>query len=177
MKGERVSYANNVRNKFMALNHCKICNIDYEGDICPKCKERAEREHSEKMNKEAVERIKHEALTPQEAARIESVFFEDDAEISLRDNKKYKIPPASLRDARRLMQLLKTVNVDAIILNFVPTGNEELDKKREDSLFEILLLAFKNYPEIDRDYLDRFVDLEIARKLIEILIGLNGLKK
>ncbi len=140
-------------------------------------KELLEKEHASKMNAQAVERIKQEALTQEEAERIEAVFFEDDAEIMLRDGKKYKIPPASLRDARKLMKLLRSVNVDAIILNFVPTDDPQIDQKREQDLFDILLLAFKYYPHIDRDYLDRYVDLDTARKIIDILIGLNGLKK
>lgn len=170
----------------MALvNKCDVCGTIYDGGFCPKCKERAEREHSKMMNDEAVERIKREAeqeaqrekLTPEEAKRIEAVFFEDDAEIMLRDGKRYRIPPVSLKEARKIMQLLKTVNVDVIIMNFVPTGDEELDKKREDNLFDLLLMAFKNYPEVDRDYLDRYVDLATARKIIDIIIGLNGIKK
>lgn len=137
-----------------------------------------ERKHSEVMNKKAVERIKEEArLSVEEAERIESVFFEDDEEVMLRDGKRYKIPPCSLKDARRLMKLLRTVNVDAIILNFLPTDDPEGDAKREQDLFDILLMAFKNYPHVDRDYIDEYVDLDTARKIIDIIIGLNGLKK
>jgi len=118
---------------------------------------------------------KVEKITKEEAERIESVFFEDDAEITLRDGKKYKIAPCTLKDARKLMKLLKTVQIDAIILNFLP--NEESGDSSEEDLFDILLIAFKGYPEIDKDYIDQYVDLEIARKIIEIMIGLNGIKK
>jgi len=118
-----------------------------------------------------------EVLTEQEAKAIEYAIFEDDAEIKLRDGKTYKIPPSGLKVARRLMQLLKTVNIDAIILNFMSSDNEEEDKQKEKDLYEILLVAFKAYPEITQEYLEEYVDIEIASKIVEILIGLNGLKK
>lgn len=118
---------------------------------------------------------KAEKITKEEADRIESVFFEDDEEIMLRDGKTYKITPCTLKDARKLMRLLKTVQIDAIILNFLP--DEEGKVGNEEDLFDILLIAFKGYPEIDKDYIDQYVDLEIARKIIEIMIGLNGIKK
>jgi hypothetical protein len=113
-------------------------------------------------------------LTKEEADRIESIFFEDDESITLRDGKTYKIPPSNLKNARRLMQLLKTVNIDAIILNFSP--NDE-DTQKENDLFEVLQIAFSNYPEVDREYLENYVDIITASEIIEILIGLNGLKK
>lgn len=72
------------------------------------------------------------------------------------------------------MQLLKTINIDAIILNFSPTGEDE---QKENDLFEALQIAFCNYPEVDREYLENYVDIVTASKIIEILIGLNGLKK
>ncbi|GED68080.1 hypothetical protein BRE01_17820 [Brevibacillus reuszeri] len=125
------------------------------------------KKHAEQMNTEAVNRIKKQS----EAEEVEGIFFEDDAKITLRDGKTYCIPPASLKDARILMKKLGTVHLDAIILNFLPSDNAEND------LFDILLLGFRNYPSITRDYLDEYCDLETARKLINILIGLNGLKK
>lgn len=118
-----------------------------------------------------------EKLTQEEAERIERVFFEDDEDIKLRDGKTYKIPPASLKDARALMKKLRSINVDAIIVNFIPTGNEEEDKRREQDLFDVLLMAFKGYPHVTKEYLDEYVDLDTARRIIDILIGLNGLKK
>lgn len=121
------------------------------------------------------ENKKVEKLTKEEAERIESVFFEDDEEIMLRDGKKYKIHPCTLKDARRLMNLLKTVQIEAIILNFLP--KDDGGTGAEEDLFDILLIAFKGYPHIDRDYIDNYVDLETARKIIEIMIGLNGIKK
>ncbi|WMT39295.1 hypothetical protein RE628_17740 [Paenibacillus sp. D2_2] len=155
-------------------------------------KEKAERELAEKLNAEAAERFKNDpdnrSYSQAEAEAAERAFFEDDEIISLRDGRKYRIPPCNLKDARRLMKLLKTVNVDAIILNFIPTDDEENDLKRQQDLFDILGMAFKNYPHIvtkgvegeynvNRDYLDEYLDLDTARKVIDSLIGLNGLKK
>lgn len=121
--------------------------------------------------------VNQEVLTKEESDRIESIFFEDDAEIKLRDGKVYKIPPPTLKNARRLMKLLKTVNIDFILLNFAPTGNEEEDAKRENDLFEILSIAFIGYPHVTREYLENYVDTELASEIINILIGLSGLKK
>ena len=132
-------------------------------------------ESKKKQEVKSNEDIKEEKLTKEEANRIESVFFEDDEEIMLRDGKKYKLQPNVLKDARRMMKLLKTVQIDAIILNFLP--EEDGGTGAEDDLFEILLMAFKDYPEVDREYIDNYVDLETARKIIEIMIGLNGIKK
>jgi hypothetical protein len=142
--------------------------------IFMKDKVQLEKEHSEMMNREAVERIKREA---EELERSEAAIFEDDAPIKLRNGKTYYIPPLTLKNARTLMKKLRTINVDAIILNFLPTGNEELDKQREDDLFEVLQMAFVNYPEVDRDFIDQYMDLETAREVIDILIGLNRIKK
>ncbi|WP_432776019.1 hypothetical protein AAFJ72_03170 [Brevibacillus gelatini] len=130
-------------------------------------KEELEKRHAEQMNKEAVELRKKQA----EAETVERIFFEDDAQIMLRDGKTYRIPPVSLKDARILMNKLGTIHIDAIILNFLPYEN------KADDLFSILLLGFRNYPEVTREYLDEHCDVDTAKKLIEILIGLNGLKK
>jgi len=155
-------------------------------------KEREERELAERLNSEAAERIKSDPsnrkISREEVDAAERAFFEDDEVITLRDKRKYRIPPCSLKDARRLMKLLRSVNVDAIILNFLPSHDEEMDEKRQNDLFDILAMAFKNYPHIvtkgesgeyivNRDYLDEYLDLHTARKIIDILIGLNGLKK
>jgi hypothetical protein len=107
--------------------------------IFMKDKVQLEKEHSEMMNREAVERIKREA---EELERSEAAIFEDDAPIKLRNGKTYYIPPLTLKNARTLMKKLRTINVDAIILNFLPTGNEELDKQREDDLFEVPQMAY-----------------------------------
>lgn len=116
-----------------------------------------------------------EKVTKEEADRVESVFFEDDEEIMLRDGKTYKLHPCTLKDARKLMKLLKTVQIEAIILNFLPL--DDGGTGAEEDLFDILLLAFKGYPHVDKEYIDNYVDLELARQIIEIMIGLNGIKK
>lgn len=118
---------------------------------------------------------KDEKITKEDAEQIASVFFEDDEEIMLRDGKTYKLHPSTLKDARKLMKLLKTVQIDAIILNFLP--DEDDGAGSEEDLFDILLIAFKGYPHVDRDYIDNYVDLETARRIIEIMIGINGIKK
>lgn len=144
-------------------------------------KKELEKQHSEEMNNEAVERIKKEAEeqkpTAEEMAKAEAAIFEDDATIKLRNGQKYFIPPLTLKNARRLMKKLRTVNVDAIIINFLPTGNDEQDKQIEDDLFDILQMAFTAYPHVDRDFIDEYMDLETAKDVIDILIGLNGIKK
>ncbi len=116
-------------------------------------------------------------LTEEEAERIERIIFEDDEEVTLRNGKKYKIPSANFKDARKLMKLLKTVNIEAIILNFLPTDDTEKDAKRLEDLYALMRIAFVNYPEVNDEFLDRYVDLKIARQIIDILIDLNGLKK
>jgi hypothetical protein len=139
-------------------------------------KEQLEKEHSEQMNQEAIERIKQEAeadIPTKEQTAV--IFFEDDAKLTLRNGKTYTVPPLMLGKARTLLEKLKTVNVDAIILNFLPTGDG--DGQRQEDLYDILLLAFVGYPEVDRDFLDANMDLETARKTIDILIGLNHIKK
>ena len=124
-------------------------------------------------NKKKEEQV--EKLTKEEAEQIESVFFEDDEKIMLRDGKTYKIHPCTLKDARKLMKLLRTVQIEAIILNFLP--EDDGGTGAEKDLFDILLLAFKNYPHVDKDYIDNYVDLETAKQIIEIMIGINGIKK
>lgn len=126
---------------------------------------------STKDKKEVVEEV-----TLEEAETIEKVFFEDDEEIMLRDGKTYKIHPCTLKDARTLMQLLKTVNIEAIILNMLPSEEDD-EETTEGDLFDVLLLAFKGYDHIDREYIDNYVDIDIAREVINIMIGLNGIKK
>lgn len=126
----------------------------------------------EEQNKE-----KEQKLTKEEAERIESVIFEDDATVKLRDGKEYKIPPCSLKDARLVMKLLPKINLDMVAVNFYYTGNEEQDEERINTLYTLLEIAFKHYPEIDRDYLDKYVDVKTAAEIIAILIDISGIKK
>jgi hypothetical protein len=135
--------------------------------------EEAELQHSEEMNAAAVERIKQEA----EALVSADVWFETENYIELLDGKKYALRPAKLRQAKRLMELLGTVSLDIIILNFLDTGNATDDTKRANDFFEALGIAFSNYPHVTREYLDEHCDLEMAKKILDFMIGLNGLKK
>ncbi|MEK3838205.1 hypothetical protein [Paenibacillus sp. FSL R7-0128] len=144
--------------------------------------------HSKEMNEAALQRIKAESaeeeLPKDKDVRIsERVWFEEDEEIMLRNGKLYRIPPMTFGDTREFMQYLKTVNVGEIILNFAP-GQEAKEKK----LHDILGLAFQVYPEIafrnkdgnlvvDHSFIDRNVDLRMAKHILEIMMDLNGLKK
>lgn len=136
-------------------------------------KAQAEAQHSQQMNQEALDRIKREA----EMEFAEKAVFEDEEIITLRDGKKYAVPPLTLKNARILMKKLRTVQTDVIILNFIPSGDDEKDAEREQDLYDILLMAFTKYPEVTREYIDEKVDLVTARKIIDTLIGLNAIKK
>lgn len=118
---------------------------------------------------------KKEKLTKEEAEYIEKVFFEDDETVRLRDGKTYRIPPLSLKDARKLIKLLNTIDTGVIIANFL---EDEKGEDRYEELMDVLLMAFKPYyPHITADYLMEYVDLVTAKEIIDIMIGLNGLKK
>ncbi|CCF16582.1 DNA polymerase III subunits gamma and tau [Brevibacillus laterosporus GI-9] len=115
-------------------------------------------------------------LSQEEASIREKVFFEEDEKVRLRDGKTYSIPPLGIRDARKLMKLLNTIDSGIIIANLIPES--ELDDDRYEELLHVLLMAFKPYyKHVDTDYLADFVDLETAKKIIDAMIGLNGLKK
>ncbi|MGM7682866.1 hypothetical protein ACSVDA_12000 [Cytobacillus sp. Hm23] len=141
-------------------------------------KEQLEKQHSMEMNKNAVESIQkgevHDEISNEEK---EKIIFQDCEAITLRDNKTYYIPPLTLKNARILMKKLQTINVDVIILNFLPSEDGSYDTSRENDLYDILEMAFVNYPNINRDYIDEYIDLDQARTIIDILIGLNALKK
>jgi len=145
-------------------------------------KESLEREHAEKMNLETVERMKEEAKSPSKVEKlppdqVASIFFEDDKEIMLRDGNVYKLTPCTLKKARRLMSLLKSVNIDVVMLNYLPSEDPDEDKRKQEELMEILMLAFSGYPEVTSGYLEEYVDFVSAKKIIEIVIGLNGIVK
>ncbi|SNS21966.1 hypothetical protein SAMN05446037_100680 [Anaerovirgula multivorans] len=138
-----------------------------------KTKAQLEKEHSEKINKEAVAKVKEEVLTQAEADRMETIFFEDDAKIRLRDGKFYRVHPSTLGDARRIMRLVKVVNLDVILANFLP--DEKGNDPDLDNLYELLLIAFRNYQHVDADYLDKYVDLAIAQEIVEVILNINGI--
>lgn len=119
---------------------------------------------------------KKEPITQEEADYIEKVFFEEDETVRLRDGKTYRIPPLGLKDARKLMKLLNTIDTAIIISNLMVAEGEEDD--RYDELMEVLLMAFKPYyKHVTVEYLSEYVDLVIAKQIIDAMIGLNGLKK
>lgn len=133
-------------------------------------------ETTETAVEETVEQTADEkVLTPEESAYIQKVFFEEDEVIYLRDGKKYHIPPLSLRDGVKLMNKLNGIDSTVIIMNLMDDGNGET---RFDLLMEVLLMAFKPYyKEIDADYLAEYVDLNTAKEILDIMIGLNQIKK
>ncbi|MGG3797722.1 DNA polymerase III subunit gamma/tau [Metabacillus fastidiosus] len=122
------------------------------------------------------EEIKQEpALTKDESEYIEKVFFEEDETVRLRDGVSYKIPPLGLKDAKNLMNKLNTIDTGIIIANLIEDGEGE---DNYDQLLDVLLMAFKPYHKhITVDYLADYVDITSAKAIIDIMIGLNGLKK
>lgn len=135
-------------------------------------------EASKEANEASVERIRNEAKAKNKEDNFESekIWFEDGKEVQLLDGKKYCITPVSLKKARRLMQILKTVNVDVAIMNFIPTDNEELDNRRQEELIEMMEIAFSRY-NLGRDYLEENIDVVTATLVADILLGINGIKK
>lgn len=133
-------------------------------------------EETEVKEEEVKETDKKEPITQEEADYIEKVFFEEDETVRLRDGKTYRIPPLGLKDARKLMKLLNTIDTGIIISNLMVMEGEDDD--RYDELMEVLLMAFKPYyKHVTADYLAEYVDLVIAKEIIDSMIGLNGLKK
>jgi len=121
-----------------------------------------------------------EVLTRDEADYIEKVFFEEDETVRLRDGKTYRIPPLVLKEARILMTRLNSIDTTIIISNLmraVDEGGEE-QEDRYEPLMEVLFMAFKPYyPHMTIEYLEEHIDLVTAKKIIDAMIGLNGLKK
>lgn len=116
--------------------------------------------------------------TEEELIQREKVFFEDDEKIRLRDGKTYYIPPLGLRDARRLMHLLNTIDSGIIITNLVAEDEDDPETDRYEALIDVLLMGFKPYySHVTREYLADYVDVVMAKQIIDIMIGLNGLKK
>ncbi|ALA07163.1 putative DNA polymerase III subunit gamma/tau [Brevibacillus phage SecTim467] len=125
---------------------------------------------------EPIEEAPKKAITQEESDTREKVFFEEDEKVRLRDGKTYYIPPLGLRDARKLMKKLNTIDSGVIIANLIPDSDDEDD--RYDELLDVLLMAFKPYySHMTIEHLEEYVDLETAKKIIDCMIGLNGLKK
>ncbi|PFK06224.1 DNA polymerase III subunit gamma/tau [Bacillus cereus] len=132
-------------------------------------------EAEEKVEQQEPNKQKEVKLTKQESEFIEKVFFEEDEKVTLRDGKTYAIPPLGLKDAKNLMKKLNTIDTGVIIANLIAdeTGNDSYDE-----LLEVLLMGFKPYyKEISAHYLGDYIDIVTAKEIIDIMIGLNGLKK
>lgn len=115
-------------------------------------------------------------MTQEESEAREKVFFEEDEKVRLRDGKTYYIPPLALKDARKLMKMLNTIDSSIIIANLIPDNRDGDD--RYNQLTEVLLMAFKPYySNMTVEHLEEYVDIESARKIIDCMIGLNQLKK
>lgn len=144
----------------------------------PKTGEEEEVKESEAVEEEVEQEEKQEEkeqITEEEADFREKVFFEDDDQVRLRDGRSYRLPPLGLKSAKTLMKKLNSIDTGVIIANMIE--NEE-GEDSYDELLEILLIGFKPYyPEMDVDYLGEYVDIGTAKEIIDILIGLNGLKK
>jgi hypothetical protein len=131
------------------------------------------KENVEKKKEE--EEVKTRVVTKEESIEIEKVFFEDDELVRLRDGVSYRIPPLALRDARKLMKSINTIDTSVIIANLIA---DEEGNDSYDNLLEVISMAFKPYyKSITLDYLSEYVDLACAKQIIDIMIGLNGLKK
>lgn len=116
-----------------------------------------------------------EVISLEESNVREKVFFEDDDYVSLRDGRVYQIPPLSLKEARKLMKSLNTIDTSVIIANLMA---EEGEEDNYDQLMDVLLMAFKPYhKDMTKEYLGDYIDLVTAKKIIDSMIGLNGLKK
>ncbi|MDA2381215.1 DNA polymerase III subunit gamma/tau [Bacillus cereus] len=132
-------------------------------------------ETEEKVEQQEPNKQEEVKLTKQESEFIEKVFFEEDEKVTLRDGKTYAIPPLGLKDAKNLMKKLNTIDTGVIIANLIAdeTGNDSYDE-----LLEVLLMGFKPYyKEISAHYLGDYIDIVTAKEIIDIMIGLNGLKK
>ncbi|AHX17910.1 DNA polymerase III subunit gamma/tau [Bacillus cereus] len=132
-------------------------------------------EVEEKVEQQEPNKQEEVKLTKQESEFIEKVFFEEDEKVTLRDGKTYAIPPLGLKDAKNLMKKLNTIDTGVIIANLIAdeTGNDSYDE-----LLEVLLMGFKPYyKEISAQYLGDYIDIVTAKEIIDIMIGLNGLKK
>lgn len=138
-------------------------------------KDTTQQQDEVKVQEDKQDQDTEDILTKEEAEYIEKVFFEEDDAVRLRDGISYKIPPLSLKDAKNLMNKLNTIDTGVIIANLIADENGE---DSYDELLEVLLMAFKPYyKNMTLDYLAEYVDIETAKQIIDIMIGLNGLKK
>lgn len=143
--------------------------------VIPRAGEEANKNEEVAAVEEKAEETKP-PITQEEADYREKVFFEEDETIRLRDGLTYRIPPLGIRDARKLIKKLNTIDTGLIIANLMIEDGEEED--RYDQLMDILLMGFKPYyPTMTVEYLGDYVDVEQASFILDVLIGINGLKK
>ncbi|WP_068498917.1 DNA polymerase III subunit gamma/tau [Paenibacillus kribbensis] len=115
-------------------------------------------------------------LTEEEAQIKEKAFFEEDEQVRLRDGKTYYLPPLGLKDARKLIKKLNAIDSGIIIANLIPDDPEGTDRYHE--LIDVLMMGFKPYYSwMTPEHLEEYVDLETAKRIIDAMIGLNGIKK
>lgn len=152
-------------------------SIPTRGGVEPKQEEEVQVDSIEVVEPEVAEKPKEVTppLSKEESEYIEKVFFEEDESVRLRDGISYKIPPLGLKDAKNLMKKMNTVDTGIIIANLMA---DEDGKDGYDPLLEVLLMAFRPYyKDMTIDYLGDYVDISSAKEIIDIMIGLNGLKK
>ncbi|AHC19016.1 DNA polymerase III subunit gamma/tau [Paenibacillus sp. FSL M7-0802] len=126
-------------------------------------------------SKEAVKGSK-KIPTEEETQIKEKAFFEEDEKVRLRDGKTYHLPPLGLKDARKLIKKLNSIDSGIIIANLIPVDLEGEDRYPE--LIDVLLMGFKPYYSwMTPEHLEEYVDLETAKQIIDAMIGLNGIKK
>lgn len=131
--------------------------------------------HEKEKGSHESEKSKKEGLTPAEGSYLEKVFFEEDESVRLRDGISYKIPPLGIKAAKQLMKKLNSVDTAIIIANMI---ENEAGDSHYNELMEVLLMGFKPYyPDMTVEYLEEYIDIVTAKEIIDILIGLNGLKK
>lgn len=114
-------------------------------------------------------------ITKEEASYIEKVFFEEDEKVMLRDGAVYKVPPLSLKDARVLLKKMNNIDPSIVVANLIQNDDGE---DMYEELLDVLIMAFKSYyKDVTKEYLAEYVDTDTAKKILDIMIGLNGLKK
>jgi hypothetical protein len=103
------------------------------------------------------------------------VLFEEDEKVRLRDGRWYHIPPFGLKNGRIAVKLMNSINSNVIVDNFFD-DNDGNDKY--DVVIEAIHMAFRPYyPDMSKDYLEKYVDVVTAKQIIDIVIGLNNIKK
>ena len=157
---------------------CITHGIDYTESTCPLCKKDTLDLFNEKMSEKGQEK---EVETEIDYKEIEKIVFGEGEEVTLRNGKAYKVLPATLKDARYIMENIGYIDTEIIVANFIPLAimGADVDKdsadKRLETLLKILNIAFKEYALSD-NFIEENVDVVITKRVINILLGLSGLK-